>query len=379
MMTFDDLKKLAYIDGPCLSIFQPLRDPFSQVTKSDTRLIAAAQKADEMLSSLGMAAEDRENLLSPILKLARNTDWSAHTGSIVIFRAPGFTQAAFWPDLLEADVRLGEEFYILPLIPGLAAQRDFWVLTLSINNIRLLRGTVKGIDEVELPESLPRSLVEAEGFDTPEGDLEARSTAGPSVGGMNRVRFGTGSLNETQGKYLHDFFKTIDRGIRPMLTHGNLNAPDPLILVAVPRELAIYRDVNSYTGLLAEGIHASGGALSDAELHKAALGVLARDGRAAEKAARELDTAAGRGLAVANMGELLRAAALGQVEHLYFAPAALGDGRVDATLLNEAALAVLRGAGLVYCADAVNGKGFTAVLRYRKPVAPEAEAVPAGV
>ena len=101
-----------------------------------------------------MAANDRERFLRPILKLAHNTDWSAHRGSIVVFRAPGYTQATFWPEVLDAQVKLADEFFVLPVIAGLRAQRDFWVLALSINHIRLLRGTESGLKEVELPESL---------------------------------------------------------------------------------------------------------------------------------------------------------------------------------------------------------------------------------
>ena len=44
MIEINDLKSLAGVDGPCLSVFQPLRDTFSQVTKTDTRLVAAARR-----------------------------------------------------------------------------------------------------------------------------------------------------------------------------------------------------------------------------------------------------------------------------------------------------------------------------------------------
>jgi hypothetical protein len=367
MIAIDDLKSLAGIDGPCLSIFQPLRDVFSQVTKTDTRLIAAVQKADALLLDRGMDAADRERFLRPILKLARNTDWSAHNGSVVVFRAPGFTQATFWPDVLDAQVRLGNEFCILPLIAGLGAQRNFWILALSINRIRLLRGTISstsghGVSEVELPEDLPRSLNEATGLDFPDHDLEARSAAGPSTGGMHAVRFGTGSAHETKNRHLHDFFKMIDRAIHPILTRSG---HDPLILAAVPRELAIYREINTYPALLDEDIHGSGDALDDDRLHKAAL-LLVEAGcaRTDEQSKLEMEAAAGRGLLLTDLAAIRSAAGHGQVERLLVEANVLAHGSIDTDLLNAAALEVVRNSGTIVCSAHT---GVNAILRYRLP------------
>ncbi len=114
MIGFDDLKELAAIQGPCLSVFQPLRDEFSQVTKADARLAAAAKRADALLAEKMFDAAAREGFLRPIFKVAGNTDWTGRTGSMVAFRAPGFTKADFWPDSLVLMVRLGDEFFSLP-------------------------------------------------------------------------------------------------------------------------------------------------------------------------------------------------------------------------------------------------------------------------
>lgn len=362
----DDLKKLAAIDGPCLSIFQPLRDDFSQVTKSETRLTAAAQKADVLLTEKGFNAADREEFLRPIFKVAENTDWSGRIGSMIIFRAPGFTQASFWPDTLKVCVHLADEFFILPLLAGLAAQRNFWILTLSIHKIRLFRGTRQGFSEVALPKDLPRSLADAGGFDKPDHDLENRSAPGASTGQTAAVRSGTGSANETQGRYLHDFFKMIDRAIQPILA----GSAAPLILAAVEREIAIYRDVNTYAGLSEQAIHGSPESLGEERLHKAALEFIAANpATAGEQARREMDAAAGRGLLVTDLAAIREAAGMGQVERLFLD----ANPQADENLINAAALAVIRNSGTVICSEALGGSGVAAILRYRVAQAPELE------
>lgn len=365
MIAFDDLKELAGARGPCLSIFQPLRDEFSQVTKADTRLHAAARQADEMLAKKIFDSTAREEFLSPIFKLAENTDWSGRTGSMVIFRAPDYTKASFWPDTLDMQIHLGEEFFILPLVEGLSAKRDYWVLALNMKHIRLFRGTPDSFAEVELPKGLPRSIEEFGGFDQPDHDLESRSSPGAAGGQTAPVRSGTGTSNEALGRYLHDFFRKIDRTIQPILG----NCGDPLILAAVEREIAIYREVNTYSRLLDQAIHGSPDPMGENRLHKAALELTAADSaRAPHEAHKEIDRAAGRGLLVTDLDEIEKAARLAQIERLFVNPKpASSENRI-----NHAAVAVIRNSGDVAVSDSLD-TGIAAILRYRVPEAPQPE------
>jgi hypothetical protein len=357
MIVMNDMKKLAAINGPCLTIYQPLRDAFSQVTKADTRLTAAAQRADELLIEKGFDAEARARFLRPILKIARNTKWAGRTGSVVIFRAPGFTKASFWPDILDARVSLADDFFILPLLAGLTFKRTFWVLALSIKNIRLLHGTLAGLNEVELPSTLPRSLIDAEGFAPPDHDLAGQSSGGRSNGQTGSVHFGTSSLHDNQPAYLRDFFKMIDRGIHPKLVRSG----EPLVLAAVPREIAIYRDVNTYTGLLPQAIHGSPDATTDHHLHQKALEVVAANQTPLNgRAHKQMENAADKGLLVTEAFAMREAARRGQVERLF-----VNIGRsADEEFVNTAALGTIRNSGEIVCGESPEGT-TAAILRYR--------------
>jgi hypothetical protein len=365
MITPDDVKKLAKIPGSCLSLFQPLRDLFSQVTKPDTRLAGAAQRADALLADKGFDDAAREKFLRPIQRIVRNIDWSGRIGSVIVFRAPGFTKASFWPDALAPRVHLAGEFLVLPLLAGIAAPRNFWILALSINGIRLFRGGMQGLTEVELPKELPRSLAEAGGFEQPDHDLEGRSAPGASTGQTAAVRFGTSSAHETKARHLHDFFRLIDRAIQPILRQTG----DPLVLAAVPRKLAIYREVNTYVPLLDEAIHGSPDALGEHRLHQTALELLAAGSvLAAEQSRHEMDTAAGKGLLLRDLTAILQAAGAGQIERLFVR----ANSHADEDLVNAAALAVFRNSGSVICDESLTAnEDVAAILRYRVAAAPE--------
>jgi len=73
MFTYEDLKRLAAVSGPCLTIFEPLRDNYSQVTKPDTRIVAAIQEAARLLEEKGFDAAERDEMLRPLMNLAANT------------------------------------------------------------------------------------------------------------------------------------------------------------------------------------------------------------------------------------------------------------------------------------------------------------------
>ena len=280
-----------------------------------------------------------------------------------MFRAPEFTLTSFWPDPLLPRVHFADEFLVLPLLPGLLSQRDFWLLALSINNVRLFRGMSDGLVEVALPKGLAGSLSADEEFDQPDHSLRGRSTAGPSIGGMKGVQFGTSSAHELQVDYLHDYFKAIDRGIHSILAQD----PQPLILAGVTREVAIYRHVNSYVPALTGAVHGSTEKLAAGVLYaKAAELMAAYSARAADTTLVEMEEAGNRGLLVGDPAAVVEAASNGQIADLIVSPAAPGFAQRE-DIINWAALATIRNAGKISFLNAQKpAEGVAAILRYRQ-------------
>lgn len=358
MLTRTDLKRLAAVSGPCLTIFQPVRDNYSQLAKPHIRIASALHEADRLLEEKGFDAMEREEMLRPLHKFASNTDWSSRKGSVVLFRAPDFTMAAFWPEALAPRVRLAEEFLVLPLMPLLLSSRDFWLLGLSINAVNLFRGSPDGIVEMPLPAGVPKSLSEAGGFDQPDHSLRNRSSAGHSIGSMKGVQFSTSSAFEVEINHLHDFFKTIDRGIHAILAED----PHPLILAGVTREVAIYRKVNTYAPLLTGAVHGNPEAIGRDALHaKAAELMIAFSAHETDAKLREIEEATNRGRVVTEPEAVIDAARDGQVEELFVTPGI--DRHEDA--VNWAALATIRNSGGISILSASRiASGVAAILRF---------------
>jgi hypothetical protein len=363
MMTVNELKSLAGVAGNCLTVYQPLRDNYSHVAKPETRIAAALQNALHLLEKKGFSPEECGEMMRPLEKVAANTDWSNRNGSVLMFRAPEFTMVSFWPEALPARVPLGPEFLVLPLLPGLLRQRDFWLLGLSINSVRLYRGTCSGLTEVELPAKLASNLRDDEAFDVPDRSLRGRSSAGPSSGSTKGVQFGTSSARESVSAYLHDYFKEVDRAIHPILSAD----PQPLILMGVQRELALYRKLNTYAHLLAEAVHGSPESVPVHMLFEKASALLpAYAERPTETMVRHMDEAASRGLLIWDGAAIIEAALDRQIEELIVSPGSPGFEQHEEAA-NWAALATIRSSGRVSILPSPQTTGgFAAILRFRK-------------
>jgi hypothetical protein len=360
MLTYDDLKRLANVCGPCLTVIQPLRE--SPDANPVTNIVAAIREAGRLLAEKGFNDIEREAMLRPLLKLAANTDWKGRGGTLVIFRAPDFTMANFWPDVLAPRVRFAPEFLVLPLLPGLLSKRDFWLLGLSIKAVRLFRGSPQGLVQAALPPGVPASLAQDEAFDQPGHVLRNRSTAGRSGRALKVVPFGTSTERELRVDRLHDFFRAIDRGIHAILAED----PQPLILAGVTREVAIYRSGNTYSNVLAGAVHGSPEALGPDLLYsKAAALITAYSAQATAATLREMEEAAGFGLLATDPVAVVEAASRGQVDELIVSPAAPGFHQRE-EMVNWAALATVRGGGRISALAAPQpARGVAAILRFR--------------
>jgi hypothetical protein len=249
------------------------------------------------------------------------------------------------------------EFFVLPLLPGLFAPTNFWLLGLSISKIHLFRGNAEGLHEVALP-GIAAKLSEFIALEKPDHSLRGRASAGPSVGGMKGVQFDTGSASERENAHLHDFFVAIDRSIRPALLKEEL----PLILAAVPRELALYRKVSTYQSLCEKGIHGNPDSLGQERLHEQALSIL-HSLSDVEGHKKIIERAADRGCLATRAVDVIDTVSTGHVNQLMVSRSALRPGNQEEEV-NWVILAALRSAGELTLTDlSLAPDGLAGILR----------------
>jgi len=369
--------------GPCITLLLPPYRPGEPSETAAALLKTDLQQAAKDLAARKISEPLTAALLEPLRQLSHEEESLAGSGSTrVIFRSHGtFRQFALpVPPSPGRACTVGDCFWIRPILASLALPAHVYVLEVTKKAVSLLACGFTGVAHLELPKGTPQTLDEALGFDPPDHDLMNRSAAGPSSGTMAGVLFGTGSGRETQHAHLHDFYRTVDRGVSDLLRSSNA----PLILAGVDEDVAIYRSVSAYSNLLDRGIHGSpgaspGGTMSSIQLLRYAHDIALFDFQ--RRAALQMEgfrehLAPGR--FATDLDFILRAAVEGRVSDLYldengrrlgtFAGKVFG-GRTnwhDEDLLNVAAVETLRTGGMVYSLPShlMNGAVAAAALRY---------------
>jgi hypothetical protein len=200
----------------------------------------------------------------------------------------------------------------------LAPDGRFYVLALSQNRVRLLEGTRRTVNEVDL-EGVPQSLAEALRYDDPEPQLQFHTgTRAPGGRGGERpgVFHGQGVGHDDAKTDILRYFHQVDHGLRDWL--GASQAP--LVLAGVEYLHPLYREANSYPHLINGGIKGNPEDLRPEELQAQAWDIV----RPIIVATREAAAERFRRLAGAadpqasdDLKEIVPAAHYGRVETLF--------------------------------------------------------------
>jgi hypothetical protein len=359
VLSVEELRSLAACTGPCVSIYLP--EAISRIDRKDVliRLKAAVQQAEEALEDQGVPRAERAALLEPFSAFSEDRVNLAGSRTLALFRCPEMFRSYQIPWVIDESAIVGSHFHIAPLLPLLQKHKQFYILALSQKHVRVLRCTVDGPEDVELPPAFPKSYEEAMAFDKPDHVLDNRVTSGPSMGSSKGVMFGTGSEEERKDEYLWHFYKQVDRGLVALLK----NNPAPVVLAGVDYQLALYQKLSKDTNLLPDGVRASADGLEDRELHRRALEIVnSQRIQATESALQQYEQLGGTNKVAKDAANIMKAAREGRVAHLFLL------AEIEYTEShNVAALQTILHSGLIHLVERerMPGEGsMAAVLRY---------------
>jgi hypothetical protein len=274
---------------------------------------------------------------------------------------------------------VGRRFYIVPMLAAAHGNTPYFVLAVSQNRVRLFRGSEGGLVE-ETVAGLPENLVDALGYDEPEGMYQVHDGQPRFAGKEGLVFHGQGGAVDVAKQEAESFFRSIDRAVTRHLADGR----DPLVFAGVDYLFPIYRNVNGYSQLSASHISGNPDELPLAELHARAqtiIGDVAHQ-RYEAVAARYWNSVA-HGRTLNRMEAIVAAAYAGQVDVLFVDPTVVRLGTFDPAhgeareaafsrpdsedLVNLSAVYTLRRNGQVVPAELAHIPGggvMAAVLRY---------------
>jgi hypothetical protein len=391
----DDLKTLMANEGePQVSIFMPTHK-VADLQQDPIRLKNLLEEAEERLIKGGMRSSVARDMLQPARDLLE--DWAPsqsyyRSEGLAMFISSHFFRHYHVPLALEELVVVGDRFSVEPLLPLLSEAEvgSFYVLALSLKDVRLLQATHRSVREVKLPKEMPRSLAEAMRYDDFEMQHNLYSGtpgwsggvpgAGGEAGKAGAVFFGQGVGSDVKKDNIVRYFRQVDHGLHAVLRRERA----PLVLAGVGYLLPIYREANTYAQLVEDGIAGNPDDMRAEELRDQGWPiVLPLFEKAQHQAVDRYMQLVGTGQTCTEIEQIISAAYYGSVDTLFMATDAPLWGSFDPAanvaelhevaqpgdedLLNLAAVHTLLNHGTVYTLkpDRVPGGGAqAAVLRY---------------
>ncbi len=246
------LKELASQQGPCTTFL--IRGTTGGGEGSSRAAALRGMLRSTPASLLG------PDLLQPVEDFVAQFEDEAGGPGVALFRSPDYF-VALTVTGLEANVVLrGNHFALAPLATAVLAPREFYVLALHSKNLHLLHYRNGACEPAPLPAGVPPDLETALAFDATDRLLEGRSASSRGGGAGHAIQFGTSSAKEAADEYLQQYFRIVDRGLRPLL--GNM----PLLLAGVHEDVTAYRRLATNTCILETEIGGNIDFLSPSEI-----------------------------------------------------------------------------------------------------------------
>jgi len=338
MFTRRDLSTLMSADPPIgVSIFMPTHIRGPEIRQDPIRLKNLAAEARDLLMAAGMERAAAEAFVEPAATLVDDhAFWQHQEQGLALFLDGGPPRWFKVPIALDEHVIVGAGFHVRPLLPMLAVDGAFVVLTITTDEVALFdasRYALASLDAVDLPFGID---------DVPgESDYENVSHASPSS------RPHTGSIGvasaqvygDTPAERNKDRLVNYVRRVAAALEQRLAGTEVPVVLAADAEIGGHFKKFTTMGPRLAGVIDVNPASLDSIQLHAAAYAIMQpRLNQTRNDAVERFEAlhASHDVRAVIALEDVVRAAHQGRVETLLITEAQKAWGRYD-----EAADAVL--------------------------------------
>ncbi|WP_281825547.1 hypothetical protein [Jannaschia rubra] len=380
MFTKSDLDKLMEATPPVgVSLFLPTHVRGAETRQGPIRLKNLLAEARNRLGDRGMKAGDIHALLAPATALLDDYPfWQHQNEGLALFLGSGGMHEHRVPLSFDERVAIGPRFHVKPLLPLLAADGAFHVLTITAERVRLFDASRFSMAEVELDDA-PEDLAEVMGKADYQNPLQAPPATRPGPGGTTISK--SEVLGDSPADWRKDRLVEYVRRIASVLDDRLASDAVPVVLVADAETGGHFARSTTLGPLLAGVIETNPAAMDDTALHEAAYALVEPRFMAGRReAVGRLAALQGSddARAMAGAEDVARSAQEGRVETLLLAEGASdrdggatgSDDEAEGSTLDRfdaAAVQTLRHGGDVYIVPADDMPGDTriaAILRY---------------
>jgi hypothetical protein len=385
MLSGHQLMELAQRPGPWVTICMPLNGGGPLAKQDPIRYRNLVRRAADELEKRSTELERREPLLEKLRTLAERGDlFNAGARGLCVFANDDELTYSFLPIEIEEDARVDARPYLEPLIPIVTDPVHFYIIALSLHDVRLIECNRFVARELPLPDGTPTRVEDAAGWEVGQDSLQYHdikpNQARPAGNAGNRpIYHGQGAGTDDWRIDAEKFVRAIDAALYRTATHKG----SPVVLFASEKLEQVMRDVSSLPNLVSPALHGNVEHASVEDLHERALPlVLPRFEERIGAAKERLMNLLGTGNATSQIEQVVIAAADGRIDTLFVRQGAhlvgsfdpdthsvrLGNGRASAgDLIDRAATDTFLTGGVVYRLSAEEmpvDNEVAAILRY---------------
>jgi hypothetical protein len=260
LLSQKQFEKLAnYSNDRCISIFIPTHRAGEETLngKDAKELKSQLREISIELKEMGWHDKKIEEFLKPASELLEDsTFWRYNSDGLAIFLADDYSKILRLPIFFESYHYISKEFYIRPLLPLLAKDGSFYILSIGLKNINFYECGKHTITEIDVEELTPSRLEDTVGYDWEEKMVQFRSqqqrTGGAKGTGQATFHGHSGDKADHKAEILR-YLNEVDKGIMNVISHEN----DPLLIACIDYMFPIYKEANTYPHLWEEE-HISG-------------------------------------------------------------------------------------------------------------------------
>ena len=309
---------IAHQGKPAVTIYIPTSRIITRVQAEGLQLKNLLRIAGEQLEGFGLPDPLVHQILNPAQALVKDAEfWRQQKEGLALFLAEDMFKCYQVTRTFVTQVIVAETFHVKPLLPLLTNDSLFYILAVSQNDVRLLRGSRSTIREIE-PSTIPTSLAEVLRYDDPERQLQFHTSSTLPDTGQHAINFhgNGGGATDDDKELLRRFFSQINAGLMEFLQSQQA----PLVFAAVDHLLPIYREANTYPHLVELGMKGNPDHVYAEELHDDAWRLVAPI-FAADKMKRveEFNDLISSGRTATDLYELIPAADQGRVATAFVA------------------------------------------------------------
>lgn len=312
-------------EPPCLSLYQKTHRRHPENQQDPIRFRNLVRKLEE---SLAKKYPKREVtlLLEPFYALADDHRFWNHTlDGLAVLGAAGVFRVYRLQEPVKDFAVVSDSFHTKPLVRVFQAYERYQVMSLTRSSVRLYEGTKDFLDEVTLAEDIPQTMVEALGekVTAPHQTVASygKGAKGPAM------HHGHGARKDEAEVDAERFFRIVDKGI---LEHHSQTSGLSLLLVALPENQGLFRQISQNPYLIKEGIDMNPDALENGRMHAKTWEVFEPQSRTRLNALiEEYGDALAKGLGSGDLDEVARAAASGKISRLFIDNDFQVPGRLD--------------------------------------------------